>query len=93
MNDFDDYPFSLPKIRISTWIFRNFSSQVKIRYWRQPLVKFLQQLNEYSKNELVLNLIDDFLTNYYTSQTTKSSHFVSSITSQNFNQFQENLVC
>jgi len=35
----------------------------------------------------------DFLTNYYTSQTTKSSHFVSSITSQNLNQFQENLVC
>jgi len=45
---------------VSAWIFWKFSSQVK-RYLRQPLVKFLQQFNDYSENDLVLKLVDDFL--------------------------------
>jgi len=61
MSDFDDYPFSSPKIGVSTWIYWNFSSQVKIRYLRWPFVKFLQQLNDYSENDLVLKLIMIFL--------------------------------
>jgi len=56
--------------------FQRFSSQVKIRYLRQVLVKFLQQLNDYSENDFVLNLVDDFLASRYTSLTTKSNHFV-----------------
>ena len=66
---------------------------MKIRYLRQPLVKLLQQLNEYSKTDLVLKLVDDFLAGHYASLTTKSSHFVRSITLQNLNQFQKYLVC
>ena len=49
---------------------------MKIRYVRQPLVKFLQQLNDCSEIDLVLKLADDFLANCYASLTTKSSHFV-----------------
>ena len=49
---------------------------MKIRYLRQPLVKFLQQLNDYSENDLVFKLVDDFLASHYASLTTKSSHFV-----------------
>jgi len=58
--------------------------------------KCLQQLNDYSKNDLVLTLVDDFLASRYTSLTirsTRSNHFVWSVTSQNFNQFPKNLVC
>jgi len=46
--------FFTPKLG-STWIFGNFSSQVKIRYWRQPLFKLLQKLNDYSENDLVFS--------------------------------------
>jgi len=46
---------------------------------RQTSVQFLQQLNDYSENDLVSNLVDDFLASHYTSLTTKSSHFVWSI--------------
>jgi len=60
---------------------------VKIRYLRQPPVKFLQQLNDYSESDFILKLVDDFLASRYTSLTTKSSHFVWSITSRNLNQF------
>ena len=52
---------------------------MKIRYFRQPSVKFLQQLNDYSENDLVLKSVDDFLASSYASLTTKSSHFVWSI--------------
>jgi len=89
ISDFDDYPFSLPQNwwkRIDFW---NFSSQVKMRYLRQPYFKFLQQLNDYSKNHLAWKLVDDFLVSFYASFTTKSSNFVWSITSQNLNQFQK----
>jgi len=61
---------------------------MKKGYFRKPPVKFLQQLNDYSENDLVLKLIDDFLASRYASLTTKSSHFVWSITSRNLNQFQ-----
>ena len=81
------------KIGANAWIFWKFSLKVKLRYLRQPLVKFLQQLNEYSKNGLVLKLIDDFLASRYASLTTKSSHFLWFITSWYLNQFQKNLVC
>jgi len=77
-----------PKIGVSAWIFWKFSSQVKIRYFRQPPVKFLQQLTDYSENDLVLKSVDDFLASSYASLTTKSSHFVWSITLQNLSQFQ-----
>jgi len=60
--------------------FLKFFSQVKIRYLRQPLLKFLQQLNDYSEFDLVFKLAVDFLVSRYTSLTTKSSHFVWSIT-------------
>jgi len=63
--------FLYPKIGVSTWIFWKFSLQVKVRYLRQPPVKFLQQLNDYSENILVLKLVDDFLASCYTSLTTK----------------------
>jgi len=70
-----------PKIRVSAWIKKKFSSQVKIRYLRQPPVKFLQQLNDYSsENDFVLKLVDNFLASHYASLTTKSSHFVWSMT-------------
>ena len=82
-----------PKIGVITWIFWNFSSQLKIRYLRQSLVEFLQQLNECSKNELILKLTDDFLASCYTSLTTKSSHLVWSITSWNLNQLKKKIVC
>jgi len=67
MSDFDDYPFSLPQNWVSALIFWKFSSQVKIKYLRQPPVKFLPQLNEYSDNDFVLNLVDDFLAGHYAS--------------------------
>jgi len=44
---------------------------VKIRCLRQPPVKFLQQLNDYSENDLVLKLVGDFLASRYASLTTK----------------------
>ena len=44
---------------------------MKIRYLRQPLVKFLQHLNDYSENDLILNLVDDFLVSRYASLTPK----------------------
>jgi len=56
MSDYDDNPFSL-----QAHGFWNFSSQVKIRYLRQLLVKFSQQLNDYNENGLVLKLVDDFI--------------------------------
>ena len=84
--------FLYPKIGVSTWIFWKFSLQVKIRYLRQPLVKFLQQLNDCNENDLVWNLLDDFLASHYASLTTKSSRFVWSITLRNLNQFPKNLV-
>jgi len=59
---------------------------VKKRYLRQPLVKFLQQLNDYSENDLILKFVDDFLVSRYTSLTTKSSLFVWSTISRNLNQ-------
>jgi len=90
MSDFDDYPFSLPRNWVSAWILKNFSSLLKKGYLRQPFVKFLQQLNDYSENDLVLKLVDYFLASLYTSLTTKSSHFVWSITLQNLSQFQKN---
>jgi len=62
-------------------------------YWRQTLVKFLQQLNEYSKTELVLKLIDGFLASHCTSLSTRSSHSVWPLTLRNLNQFQNHLVC
>jgi len=40
MSNFDDYPVFYPKIGVSALIFWKFFSQVKIRYLRQPPVKF-----------------------------------------------------
>jgi len=80
--------FLYPKIGVSAWIFKNFSLLLKKRYLRQPYVKFLQQLNDYIENGLVLKFVDDFLASCYASLTTKSSHFVWSITSRSLNQFQ-----
>ena len=71
MSGFDDYHFLYPKIRVSTWIFCNFSSQVNIRHLRQALFMFLQQLNDYTKNDLVLQLLHDFLVSFYASLTIK----------------------
>jgi len=71
--------FLFPKIGVSAQIFWKFSLQVKIRYLRQTPVKFLQQINDYSENDFVSQLVDDFLASCYTSLTTKSSHFVWSI--------------
>jgi len=45
----------------------------------RPLFKFLEQLDDYSKNNLVLKLVDDFLASHYASLTRKSSHVVWSI--------------
>jgi len=59
--------FLYSKIVVSTLIFLYFSSQVKIRYLRQPLVRFVQQLNKCSENDLVLKLFDDFLAIHYAS--------------------------
>jgi len=54
--------FLYNKIRISTWIFWNF--------FHKPPFKFLQQLYDYSENDLVLKFIDDFPVSY-ASLTTK----------------------
>ena len=81
--------FLYPKIKVSAWIFKDFSLLLKKGYLRQSFVKFLQQLNDYSENDLVLKLVDDFLASCYASLTTKSSHFVWSIireTLTNFNK-------
>jgi len=59
------------------------------RYLRQPFVKLSQQLNDYTENDLVLKLVDDFLASHYASLTTKSSHFVWSITLRNLNQLKK----
>ena len=77
--------FLYPKIGVSAWIFWNFFSLVKKGYLRQPFIKFSQQSNDYSENDLVLKLVDDFLATRYASLTIKSSHFVWSITSRNLN--------
>jgi len=50
-------------------------------------VKLLQQLNDYSDNDFISKLVDDFLASCYASLTTKSSHFVWSITLRNLDQF------
>ena len=84
--------FLYPKIGVSAYIFENFSSLLKKRYFRQLFVKFLQQLNDYRENDLVLKLVDDFLASRYASLTTKGGHFVRSLTSRNLSQFQWNLV-
>jgi len=47
---------------------------------RHSLFKFLQQLNDYSENDLVVKLVDDSLVSCYASLTTKSSSFVWPIT-------------
>jgi len=39
---------------------------------RQPLLRFLQQLNHYNENHLVSKLIDDVLVSHYASLTTKA---------------------
>jgi len=88
MSDFDDYPFSLPQNWGKRMDVKKFSSLLKKGYLRQTFVKFFQQLNDYSENDFVLKLVDDFLASHYTSLTTKSSHFVWSITLRNLNQFQ-----
>jgi len=64
---------------------------VKKEYLRQSFVKFLQQLNDDSENDLVSKLVD-FLVSRYASLATKSGHFVWTITLQNLNQFQKNFV-
>jgi len=84
--------FLYPKIAVSAWTFLTFSSLSKKGYLRQPFVKFLQQLSESSENDLVLKLVDDFLGSHYASLTTKSNHFIWSITLQNLNQFLKKLV-
>jgi len=81
--------FLYPKIKVSAWIFKDFSLLLKKGYLRQSFVKFLQQLNDYSENDLVLKFVDDFLASCYASLTTESSHFVWSIireTLTNFNK-------
>jgi len=91
MSDFDDSPFSLPQNWGNPMDLLNFffTSEDK-RYLRQTLFKFLQQLNDYNENALVLKSVDDVLASHYASLTIKSSHFVWSITLQNLNQFQQN---
>ena len=76
MSDFDYYPFSLPQNwgKCMDFLKILFTSEDKIL--RQPPVKFLQQLNDYSENHFVLKLVDNFLASCYASLTTKSSHFV-----------------
>jgi len=49
-------------------------------------------INDYSENDLVLKLADDFLASHYASLTTKNNNFVWFTTLQNLNQFQKNLV-
>jgi len=88
MSDFDDSIF-LPQNLGKHMDFLYFSSQVKIRYLRQPFFKFSQQLNDYSENDLVLKLVDDFLASHYSSPATRSSYFVWSITSRNLKKFQK----
>jgi len=71
--------FLYPKIGVNSLIFKNFSSLLKKGYLTQPFVKFSEQLNDYSENDLVSKLVDDFLASRYTSLTTKSCHFIWSI--------------
>jgi len=73
----------------SAWIFWKFSSQVKIKSLRQPPVKFLQQFKWLQWEWFSFKVSRWFLASPYASLTTKSSHFVWSITSQNLNQFQK----
>jgi len=63
--------FRYPKIGVTAWIFKIFSLLLKKGYLRQSFVKFLQQVNDYSENDLVLKLVDDFLASCYASLTTK----------------------
>jgi len=67
-------PFLYPNIGVNAQIFRKLFLQVKKRYVKQPLVKFLQQVNEYSENDFVSKLLDNFLASRFASLTTKSSH-------------------
>jgi len=46
--------FIYPEIGVRAWIFRDFSSQVKITHLKQPIFKFLQQINDFRKNDSVL---------------------------------------
>jgi len=71
MSDFDDYPFSKPQNWGKRVDLKKFSSLLKKGYLRQPFVKLLQQLNDYSENDLVLQLVIDFLASRYASLTTK----------------------
>ena len=72
--------------------FFNLSLRVKVRHLTQLRFEFLQHLNDYSANDLVLKLVD-FLASRYASLTTKSSHVLWSVTSRNLNQFFLKLVC
>jgi len=64
-------PFLYPQIEVSEWILKNFLSLLKKGYLRHPFVKFLQQLNICSGNDLVLKLVDDLLASHYASLTAK----------------------
>jgi len=88
MSDFDDYPFSLPQNWGKRMDFLKFFFTNEERVVETNFCQVLQQLNDYSENDLVLKLVDDFLASRHASVTTKSSHFVWSITLQNLNQFQ-----
>ena len=58
--------FLHPKIGISAWIFWNFLHKWRYDTWHN-FGKFSQQLNDYSENDLVLKLINDFLASCYAS--------------------------
>jgi len=68
-----------------------FTSENKIL--NTTFFKFLQQINDYSKNDLVLQLVDDIPASCCTSLTTKSSQITWSITLRNLSQFEKLLVC
>jgi len=92
MSDLDDYPFSLPQKWVSAWIFWNFSSQIKNGIFETSSFQVFTTINDYSGNDLVLKLVDDFHVSHYASLTRKSSRFVGSITLRNLNQFKKKLV-
>jgi len=93
MSDFDDYPFPLLQNcgKCMGFLKFFFTSEEKI-FETALFVKFLWQFYDCSYYDLVLKLVDGFLASCYASLTTKSWHFVWSITSQNLNQFKKNLV-
>ena len=88
MSDFDDYPFYLPQNWGKRMDFLKifFTSEEKIL--ESTSCQIFTTFNDYSENDLDLKLVDDFLPSRYASLTTKSSHFVWSITSRNLNRFQ-----